>query len=296
MKHLFATSLLLMIILGGCLSDETASNSIQGEKTFPINLDNYGENITIDAPPERIVSLAPSNTEILFALELGEKVVGVTEHADYPEKAKQKEKIGGFKTVNIEKVVSLNPDLVLATGGVQAEMVQKLRELGLTVVVMDAKDIDEILENIRLVGRITGKNKKARVLVDDLEERVDAVKTRAAVKSYRPKVAYIVWGDPIMVAGRDTFINDLIDLAGGINVFSDSQLQYPTVSMESMIERDPSILINGDHSGITPTSLKNEPEWMEISAVKNDRLYTSQHCVKTGSKDSRRPGAFFSVD
>lgn len=274
MKHLIEGLMVLFIILSGCGSPDTLNPSQESTK-FPITLiGNRGENVTILAPPERIVSLAPSNTEILFALGLGEKVVGVTEYCDYPEEATEKEKIGGFKTVDIEKVVSLNPDLVLATGGVQTDAVQKLRELGLIVVVVDARDIDGILENLRLVGRITDRNKEAESLIENMVKKIDAIKKERAGKREKPSVIYIIWGDPLMVAGPDTFASDLIELAGGENAFSDAALQYPAVSMESVIERDPQAIIASDHIGIDLKGLKNATEWREVSAVKNNNLYT----------------------
>jgi iron complex transport system substrate-binding protein len=272
MKQIIVPLIAIAIIFSGCLSAGGGANPPDG--SYPITIDDdSGQNLTITAPPERIISLAPSNTEILFAIGLGEKIVGVTEYCDYPEAATQKEKIGGFKTVNIEKVVSLNPDLVFGTGGVQAEIVQKLRELGISVVILDAGNIDEILENILLVGRITGSELEAETLAFDLEARIQAVKTKSDEMDENPKVAYILWSDPLMVAGSDTFVADLIGLAGGENVFSPSAVQYPTISLEGMIERDPEILINGDHS-LETSELKSDPRWMEINAVKNNQLYT----------------------
>jgi iron complex transport system substrate-binding protein len=265
----------IAIVFNGCLSASGDTNLSAKDPLFPIILtNNSGQNVTITTTPERIISLAPSNTEILFAIGLGEKVVGVTEYCDYPEAATQKEKIGGFKTVNIEKVVSLNPDLVLGTGGVQADVVKKLRELGINVVILDARNIDEIMQNILWIGKISGAELEAKALVSDLEERVQTVKTTSAERLEKPKVAYILWGDPLMVAGSDTFVSDLISLAGGDNVFSGSAVQYLTISLEGMIERDPEILINGDHRNLDVSGLQYDPRWMEISAVKDNRFYT----------------------
>ncbi len=272
MKRTLVSLSLLLFLLLGCLSQSNPPNIAGGD--FPITVyNNRGENISFEQYPERIVSLAPSNTEILFSLGLGEKIVGVTEYCDYPEEAKEKEQIGGFSTVNVEKVLTLEPDLILATGGVQFEIVEKLRDLGLKVVVIDAKNIDEILENIILVGRITGSDDSAELLVTQLKSRIEAVE-QEVTGAKTTRVAYILWGDPLMVAGKDTFIGDLIILAGGENVFSDAAVQYPKISMESMIDRNPEVLINGDHSGIELKDLRSRPEWREISAVKDNHLYT----------------------
>jgi iron complex transport system substrate-binding protein len=274
MKNLVKVTLTLLLLVAGCISVEGGIDLSVDGTTFPIKIvDNYGANVTVHAPPKRIVSLAPSNTEILFAIGLGERVVGVTDYDDHPPEASKKERIGGFTTVNMETVVSLQPDLVLATGGVQIDLVQRLRDLDLTVVVVDAKNVNEILENIKLIGRLTGSENEAESLAISLEKRIDAVKKTGPSKS-RPRTMYIVWGDPLMAAGPDAFASDLIEMAGGENVFTDAIIQYPTVSMESVIERDPEIIITGEHSGINLSELKDKPEWRSISAVKNNRLHS----------------------
>ncbi len=254
MKRAIAGLIIVVFLLAGCLSAAPK-----------------GDGVSSGAAPSRIISLAPSNTEILFALGLGDRIVGVTEYDDYPPEAKGKEKIGGFKTVNIEKVVSLEPDLVLATGGVQTEVVENLKGIGVPVVVLDAKNVGDVLENIMLVGRITGREKEAGKLVNDMKRRINPVKKS---RHGRPKrTMFIIWGNPLMVAGPDTFANDLIDLAGGENIFSDAVTQYPEVSMESVIERDPEVIISGGHAGLNFTLLKTQAGWSEISAVKNNSLY-----------------------
>jgi iron complex transport system substrate-binding protein len=239
-----------------------------------MTISNDGINITIRKPPERIISLAPSNTEILFALGLGEKVVAVTEYDNYPEEATRKELIGGFKTVNIEKVVFLNPDLILATGGIQLEIVEKLRELDLAVVIIDAKDFEGIFDNIRLVGKITDSENEVKSLVDTLSERVQEIEERKSDETLAPRVMYVIWGDPLMVAGPDAFANDIIELAGGENIFADALIQYPTVSFESVIERDPEVIIFGGHKAYNSTGFNHQAGWEEISAVKNNRVHT----------------------
>jgi iron complex transport system substrate-binding protein len=222
MKGQVKIMVILLSIIAGCLSAEGGIDRLADGSNFPVKIaDNYGANVTIHAPPDRIVSLAPSNTEILFAIGLGEKVVGVTDYDDYPSEATQKEKIGGFTTVNIEKVISLQPDLILATGGVQIDIVQRLRELDLAVVVVDAKTVNDVLENIKLIGRLTDNENEALSLAIGMERRIDAVKKIEPSKS-KPRTMYVVWGDPLMVAGPDAFANDLIDLAGGENIFSDA--------------------------------------------------------------------------
>jgi iron complex transport system substrate-binding protein len=124
-----------------------------------------------------------------------------------------------------------------------------------------------------LVGMTTGSEKEAKLLVEDMKQRIEVVE-KAAKKSKKPRVAYLLWGDPLIVAGNQTFMDDLIRLSGGENVFSNALIQYPEISFESLIEMNPEILINGDHSKINKSALEKDLKWMQISAVKNNRVYT----------------------
>lgn len=258
-----------VLLLAGCLG-QTERTPVEG----PIQIvDDLGRNVTLEKYPERIVSTAPSNTEILFALGLGERVVGVTEYCDYPQEAKEKEKIGGFSTVDIEKIVGLNPDLILAAELTGMENIERLEELGMTVVVLQPKDVEDILNDIRLAGKITGATSEAAALESDMKERIRAA--REKIKGLeKPEVIYIVWHDPLMAAGSGTFISDLIDMAGGVNVAGNVE-DYKAISLEVVLERDPEVII-------TPTGMGEQPIYdyvvsqerlSEVSAVKNGRVY-----------------------
>jgi len=238
--------------------------------------DDLGRVVTLEKTPERIISIAPTNTEILFALGLGDKVVGVTDYCSYPEAAQDVEKIGSFSTINMEKIASLNPDLILATGGSQSELVENLVNLGFTVVVIDPKNIDEILEDITLVGKITGKEKEAKDLTEGMEEKIKTVTDKTAIipEDQKPSVFYVVWNDPLMTAGPDTFINSLIELAGGINIASDAETSWAVYAVELLIEKNPDVIIVSQHSGITEEELKTSDIFATINAVLNSRIYT----------------------
>lgn len=227
-----------------------------------------------------IVSTAPSNTEILFALGLGDKVVGVTSYCNYPPEVTERVNlgnltiIGGFSTINIEKIFALKPDLVLATGGVQNQSVEKLRNLNLTVMVLDPKNVSDILDNINYVGNITGKQKVAQELTDNMKGRIERIISRNI--SQKPRVFYLLWNDPLMSAGPGTFINDIIQLDGGTNLAEDAKIAYPVYSLETLIYRDPEVIIvnlgHGD-SGPTVEWVKTQQLWQKMSAVKNNRVY-----------------------
>jgi len=238
-------------------------------------VDDLGRPVNIETVPQRIISLAPANTEILFALGLEEKVVGVTEFCNYPPEALDKEKVGGFSTPDAEKIIALRPDLILATSIHAKEIIPALEERGLTVFALAPRNLDEILENIRVVGKITGKEKEAFELVAQMESRIEAV-TGKIKGLERPRVFYITWHDPLWSAGSGTIINELIEEAGGVNIFQDIT-GHSVVSFETVIMRDPEVIIactgHGEAKGKPFEWAKEEPRLGVTEACKNDRVY-----------------------
>ncbi len=241
-------------------------------------VDGLGRSVTIDKIPQRIVSLAPSNTEILFALGLDDKVVGVTEYCNYPQAAKTKPKVGGFSTVDMEKVVSLEPDLVLATQIHGKTVIPALEKLGLTVVALTPSSLNEVLDSITLVGKITGQSREASKLLSTLRMRIEAVadKTRTLSPNQKPRVFYITWHDPLMTAGTRTLADDVIASAGGQNIAFDISGDK-AINLETVIYRDPQVIIASVGMGTgedlpwqyvqTETRLKN------TQALLNNRVY-----------------------
>jgi iron complex transport system substrate-binding protein len=241
-------------------------------------VDGLGREVTINAVPQRIVSLAPSNTEILFALGLGDKVVGVTEYCNYPEAAKTKPKVGGFSTVDIEKVVSLRPDLVLATQIHSKTIIPALEKLGLTVVALTPSSLTGVLDSITLVGKITGQDKQASELVKDLSIQIKAIadKTQKLSPAQRPRVFYVTWHDPLMTAGTGTLSNDVISQAGGQNIASDISGDK-TIDLETVINRDPEVIIvsvgMGTGEDLPWQYIKSESRLKNTQALLTDRVY-----------------------
>jgi len=229
---------------------------------------------------ERIVSLAPSNTEILFALGLGDKVVGVTSYCNYPSDTIKKAKIGGYSTVDIEKVVSLKPDLVLAAYGNGEETSERLKKLGLNVVVVSSKpekSIEDTLDEIRYVGKITGRDKDAESLCEEMKKRIKEI-TDKTENVDKVRVAHICWHEPLYVAGSETLQSDLIEKAGGENVFSDVE-GWHTVGIEELIVKNPDVIIvssgtgMGGEKNVTYDYILKEKRLKDINAVRNDRVY-----------------------
>jgi iron complex transport system substrate-binding protein len=267
---------LLIIALVGCAGAKTPEVS---EVAKPISVvDDAGRTVEIGETPQRLISLAPSNTEILFALGLGDKVIGVTDFCDYPEGAKAIEKVGGIEP-NLEKLVDLDPDLILAIGGspAQVEKATEIEKLDLTVLVLEPGDIEGIMANIELVGQATGAEKEASELAAELRKRFDDITAKAKGAESRPKVFYELDAtDPSKpyTPGPGSFIDALITLAGGSNVGAGAKMQWAQLSTEEIIAQDPEIIILGDANyGVTAEMVKERPGWSVIAAVKNDTIY-----------------------
>lgn len=241
-------------------------------------VDQLGRTVSIDNTPQRIISLAPSNTEILFALGLGDRVVGVTDFDDYPSEVKEKQSIGGFRDPNLEKVVSLSPDLILAAPIHSTQVIPQLENKGLTTVALAPTTLDEVLQAITLVGQITGTSAKASVLVDSMQKRIKAVtdKTDKLTPYQRPKVLYVVWHDPLMGSGVGTFHDELIKKAGGVNMITDAT-GYPTISLETVVQDSPDVILAGIGMGAGEdaplTFAKEEPRLRDVSARVNNRVF-----------------------
>ena len=220
--------------------------------------------------PQRIVSLAPSNTEILFNLGLGPSIVGVTTACDYPAEASSIDKIGDYN-INVEAVVAKQPDLVVAVSDLQAQVIDKLRELGLNVVAVNPTTIPEVFDAIQTIGDATGRSAAARELVAELEARMAAVKERVAAtpESARPRVFVEIWNDPLMTAGHGTFVDDLVRAAGGINIFG-SVSGWPQVSHESVITARPNVVILTSYNR---DEVMARSHWRTVPALVTGQVY-----------------------
>ena len=239
-------------------------------------VDDLGRSVNIEGIPQRIVSLAPSNTEILFALDLGAKVVGVTEYCNYPPEALSKEKIGGYSTPDIEKIIALQPDLILANSIHAEKVIPALEEIGLTVFALAAENVDGILEDIRMVGKITGSEDEASKLATEMENRIEAITDVTKDLEERPRVFYITWHDPLFSVGSETTIQELVEKAGGANIFQDIT-GHGTVDLEEVIARDPEVIIACTGHGSAQAEplewAKEEPRLGVTEARKSNRIY-----------------------
>lgn len=274
---------LILATFTGCTSkskneegtdSESKTEENVSEAKYPMEVvDQFGNKITLEKQPEKIISLAPSHTEILFSLGLGDKIVGVTSYCDYPEEAKSKEKIGDFSGINIEKVIELNPDLVVQYGQGDEEVVGKIKEAGIPVVSYEPESVEEVINAIKEIGNITGAVEEAEKVTKAMEEKKNEIADKIK-DAEKVKVFYEVWHDPLMAAGPGSFMDQLINLAGGENIAKDAQGEYPQFDVEQLIERNPDVYLTAqDLEEKTVDSIKARPGYDNINAVKNDRIY-----------------------
>ena len=237
--------------------------------------DDLGREVSIEKVPQRIISLAPSNTEILFALGLGDRVVGVTRYCNYPEEAKQKEQIGGFADPDPEKIIALKPDLILASGTLQESLVIELEERGQTVFWLYPHTVKDILESFVRIGEITGSSATAQQLKERIEERIKTVEERVKdiPEQERPTVFRVMGLDPPATIGGESFQTDEYWIAGGKNIFADTDKNYFQLDLETLLKLDPDIIvICGEDEEEAKARVKNQEGWGDLTAVKADRI------------------------
>jgi len=237
--------------------------------------DDIGRSVKITPAPKRIISLAPGITEMLYALGLADNIAGVTTFCDWPAAARTKQKIGGFTNPSIEKIVSLKPDLIIATAdGNRQDTVQQLEKLGLPVYIINPADTNGVLRNILQIGKITNRKDAAGKLADRLQKRLNNITAQIRHKK-KPRVFFQLGQEPLFTAGSKTLINEAIERAGGINVAGLDTARYPVYSAEGVIASSPEIIvfapmINDKKS----VAVKNYwQKFKDISAVKNNKIY-----------------------
>lgn len=302
MKKQILSSLLLLALLAACAPAAVATQvptALVEPTSAPvvvdtsINLtDDLGRAVYLEAPAVRVVSMAPSNTELLFAVGAGDQVVGRDPYSNFPEEALEVADIGDtYASLNTELILSLEPDLVLAAGITPPEQVDQLEQLGITVYWLgNPTDLEGLYRNLETVGTLTGREQEALAAIDDLSARADAVLEKVATVSEHPTVFYEVDGqtDPNapFTAGAGTFIDLIIGLAGGANVAGD-QDGYIAYSIEDLLVADPDVILLGDFAwGATVESVAARSGWGALSAVANDRVYpfNDDHMSRPGPR------------
>ena len=236
--------------------------------------DMLGREVALAAPPARIVSLVPSVTEVLFALGAEARLVGVTDFCDYPPAARGRPSVGGMVNPNLEVIVALRPDLVIATTeGNREETFTQLKRLGVPTYLVAAHRVSDVTDLIARLGALTGSQHAAAPLLRRLEQRVAAV-ARAVAPLPHPRVLYVLWPEPLIVPGREALVTELIRLAGGQSVTADEADAYPRLSLESAVARAPEVILLANHGANTGPI--DEERWRRLTslpAVRAGRLH-----------------------
>ncbi|MED4271926.1 ABC transporter substrate-binding protein [Geobacillus stearothermophilus] len=278
-----AVFFLLAAVLVGCSSGAN-SNAQPAKKeepkteqaAFPVTVkDGLGEDVTIKAEPKKIVSLIPSNTEIAYALGLGDKIVGVSDFDNYPEDVKTKTKIGGME-FNVEKIISLKPDLVLAHASSahnSRDGLKQLKDAGITVLVVnDAKSFDDVYASIDLIGKATGTTDKAKQVIDEMKEKLAKIKEKAKqIPADKQANVWIEVSPPpqIYTAGKGTFMDEMLQVISAKNV-AGSLEGWPMVTEEKAVAYKPDVIIT-TYGGAKQVFAR--AAWKDVPAVKNKRVY-----------------------
>lgn len=232
MRRIIASLVVLLITCGGL-----------GATKYPLTVkDSRGRTVVIPREPKRIVSLAPSNTEILFSLGLHNRVVGVTRFCNYPPEAEKKPTVGDAN-ISVEKVISLKPDLVIGHGTLNDSIVRTLESHKLRIVTLDPKTIDQVMRDILLVGRITNRELQASKIVGQISSTQSLIKRKLRGIRNKPKVLVVVQANPLWVAGPGTFVDEMITIAGGTNIASNGKPGFNPFSSEAAVARNPDVII-----------------------------------------------------
>lgn len=225
--------------------------------------------------PKSIVSLSPAATEILFAIGAGSQVTAVSDYTDFPEAAVDLPKVGGFdgKTISMEKILSFKPELVYLTDGMHNFLIDQLNTYEIPYYLSTSESIDDVKKEILAVGELTGHTSQAQTVVNDMNKKLGKYENLKFNKAKKAEIYYEIWNSPYISAGNKSFINDVIVNAGGENLFGDLSESYPIVSEESIIARNPKVILLPASSGLSVESVANRSGWKEISAVKNGKIY-----------------------
>ncbi|QDT90965.1 ABC transporter substrate-binding protein [Gimesia algae] len=290
--------LLLWGMMAGCRPEATSPSSAQAVQSeaketrdpknavaYPVRVTDYrGQDVTIQTQPERIISLMPAHTEILFAIGAGEQMVGCTSLCNYPPETKTLKKIAFANpgSISLEALVELQPDLIILGGDYHRLLAEQLEKIKVPVLSFESQSLADIEKSILGIAKATGHPDRGKQIIQAIKKDIQALQKQ--IKPFqeqgRPRVFYQVWDQPLMTAGPESFIGELITMVGGENIYSDVKIAYPQVSEETLIVRNPDVILlpglknnpQADPSEAIAT-LKQRPGWKKMNAVKNQRIY-----------------------
>ena len=237
--------------------------------------DEVGRKLEVPGSPQRIVSVAPSVTETLFALGLGDRLVGVSSYCQFPPEALKKEKVGGYINPSLEKIVALRPDLVIGIAeGDLKTFVDRLAKLKIPVYIANPKNVFGVITSIQHIGKVTSSARSAQRVTQAIRERVQAIQTKVQGR-LRPRVLHVLNFEPLISAGKGTFVDDLIRLGGGRNIAETAQGKYPRFSLEEVLAVDPEVIILASMRSDDPLTEQRQwwGRWKTITAVRQGRIH-----------------------
>jgi iron complex transport system substrate-binding protein len=263
----------MLVLIAGCDRRPSAPESKPAGVAVHEFTDDTGRRVVVPAAPQRIISLAPNLTEILFALGLGDRVVGVTRYCDFPQAAKEKEQVGDTLRPDLERIIALKPDLVLITTSSQLENLNRqLDRMSIPAFVTNPRTVRDVVASIKKLGAVTGVPAKGDEIARDMERRIEETERRAQ-STPKVRVFYVLQVNPLITAGRNTFINDLIQLAGGVSISGDEATDYPQYSRETVIARAPEIIVAPGVHGTELVSVKDlQRDFATTPAIRANRI------------------------
>ncbi len=279
MKRIIYWLWIVGLLLTACTTAAIQPTPTASTTAPTVVVDGLGRSLSLNLPAQKIVSLSPSNTEILFALGAGSHVIGRDSFSDYPAEATAVPVVGGsMNKYNMEEIVTLQPDLVLAAEINTPEQIKSLEEVGLNVYYLNnPSDLDGLYANLQKVGQLVGREEEAEQLVASSQQRVAALEEALKNVDSRTRVFYELDGsDPAKpwTPGPGAFITTLIDMAGGESVSAGLQSEWAQISQEELLLQDPEIILLGDAAyGVSPEQVAARPGWSTLQAVKNQRVY-----------------------
>jgi iron complex transport system substrate-binding protein len=236
--------------------------------------DGLGRRVELPDRPHRIVTLTPSLTEMMYSLDAGADLIGITDYTDYPPEARTKPSVGGMVDPSVERIVALGPDLVFAEFNAnRASTIDALQRLGIPVFVIRAEGLDGILHAVQQVGTALNQTSVAQTLVDRVRARREEVARRVRGLP-KPRVFVLIWPDPVVTVGQHTFITEAVEAAGAICVTSNLPQMWPRLSLEEVVRLAPDtlLLIKGGHRTLAIDEMKRRPGWDRVPAVVADRF------------------------
>jgi iron complex transport system substrate-binding protein len=292
--NIFILSILLCFSLGCDRSTETKVAEVPAaqETTDRVAVDRLNREVRFNATPQRIISLMPAATELMYAIGAGPQVVGVTKNCNYPPEAETVERVGGgtMESISREKIVSLKPDLVLCKWDHHQPLMETLEQFNIPALAIGPETLEQLFAEATMLGDVTGHTEEATQLIAGMRSRVEKINARVSSipLSQRRKVFYEVWDDPLMTAGPGSFIGEALRLAGMQNIFEDATANYPKVSDEVVVSRNPDVIFSpSTHaSRVSLEKMLQRQGWDEVTAIKQKQVFivNGDHISRCGPR------------